>query len=260
MLSHDFSRHHDISRLYDEAYYQAYLFAKGEAAKRDVSSKWHFLRNAHLFDTGLSLSKRIWKGIKNRDLFAPVPTYEPDAKRLENSSSRIILKDGKTAPTPDFFVEPLAFHSLEDIEKTVWITKQSLDYVRKYFSKSRIWLVYIPTISTTYDFVDNKVNVRDRLRFADHDEYGPSLAADARELYAKSNLICDKLAKIAKDIGVPIIDVRSHLRKSARQSDVPLHGPVDWHLNKAGYHAFGMAIIDGMKNEHNNKCKSIGQL
>jgi hypothetical protein len=244
----------DINRLYDEEYYRTYINELGDLGTQKSLSRWHFLRNALLFDTMTKLVKFNYRLYQRDQLFNSRRVYRAASLQAKNTANAVLIR-GQSTPYPDATVEPFAFHSADQIKKAGYVFKHSLAYTKSYFPKAKIWLVYIPAVATSYDHAKGKVVLRDRIRFVDTEKPGPRKSFTNAEIRGQSNKICNVIYEQSQELGVNFIDTRSAIRKAAGEIG-PLHGPNDWgHFNKKGYTVLAEMIYRNMQGFKDRGCR-----
>ncbi len=127
----------------------------------------------------------------------------------------------------------------------------SLQNLQSRFPKSEIFVVYLPSVMTSYRHVENMglahIQVRGR----------PKRAVSISFMEKRSDHICKLINAATSRVGATFIDVRSAVRKATRREI--LHGPRDGsHFNKLGYEVLATAVVNGVRQEKRNKvCKDI---
>lgn len=253
----------DRSRLGDDGYIEQYVLQLAEEGRRSAERRWHFLRNAHLFDTATKLVKLAIKnfGRKAESIFessdpryAGRSRYSPDWSRYEDTKT-FFRSDVGNLPYPHASVEPFAFHSPEQIELSARMFRHSLAYLKRQFPATRIWVVYIGSPIMTYDLVGGIAVLRDRIRSPTSEKPGPERIFTTAELVQASNRICTAIHRATKAVGARFIDTRSGVRTFAR-SQGHLHGPSDpGHFNRKGYTALAETILAGMRSDATTGCE-----
>ena len=145
------------------------------------------------------------------------------------------------------YAEGPALHLSEsEIDQSLFITEQSISYLRGIFHTSRIALVYIPSALSLYEFDSDYVRPAPlELNGSTRDK-----AFKPEEVREKCDFLRKRMSEIAERQKVCIIDPVLELRRTARKQ--LLHGPRDpIHFNREGYKAFANSIIHDVRNSFN---------
>lgn len=152
---------------------------------------------------------------------------------LKNGNTTKVIVNNEIKPLPDGLQGPALELSDGEVNLSIAVFRESLHYLEGLFPKSKIIVVYIPSVLSSYKIVSEQVSVAYWLDFHLH----PS-----RIVTQRSDFISGRIKEIAEDNGFVFIDTRPTLRKLAERQFI--HGPVDWkHFNQDGYEAFAEAII-----------------
>lgn len=253
----------DRSRLGDDRYLKRYILQLAEEGRRLAERRWHFLRNAHLFDTATKLVKLAIKNFggpavtifeSSDPRYAGRTRYSPDWSRYEGTRT-FFRSDVGNLPYPHASVEPFAFHSPEQIEISARMFRHSLAYLKRQFPTARIWVVYIGSPIMAYDLVGGTAVLRDRIRGPVSEKPGPERVFTIAELVQASGRICAAIYRATEAVGARFIDTRHGIRAFARSLG-HLHGPSDpGHLNKKGYAALAETILAGMRSGASTGCE-----
>ena len=121
-------------------------------------------------------------------------------------------------------VPPVALHP-DEIAISMTVLDQSLQQLKKRWPNTKLGIVYVPAVGTTYRVISDTVNIYDK-------ERGKAYASNL--LLPASDATCQQVQKIASNNGIYFRDTRPTIRHAAQQQFI--HGPVDWlHFNEAGY-------------------------
>lgn len=113
----------------------------------------------------------------------------------------------------------------------------SLRYMQSYFKGSEIYLVYLPSVLSCYDFqgevsaqvIDNRKEVY-----------------SAEELVMKSDSLVSYVKSECEKLTINFVDTKEALRN--RSGETFIHGPKDWkHYNEIGYELLAKEIIAAIK-------------
>ena len=231
-----FSDHYDLKKMYDpkdfRKFVDEFFIQKNKMGQQIKPFQWYdnliFLRCV----------KRMVRSFKNPK---EIQDFRPNLAR----KNRIIgnfnqaLINGKIKFLPDNLEGPSLELSQEELNLGAYVFKESLRYMFNLFPKSKVFVVYIPSVLSCYQVVSQNVNIATNK--PNHNIY-PSGMVEQR-----SHLIRNKIKRITEDGGFIFIDTRPEIQKLAQREFI--HGPLDWkHFNKDGYEALAEAIIPYLKN------------
>ncbi|WP_198264321.1 hypothetical protein [sulfur-oxidizing endosymbiont of Gigantopelta aegis] len=182
------------------------------------------------------------------------PLYSDSTETQIKKAGRInsIVVDNKIIKIPDALQSPAFELTEKGIDLGAMVSKQALRYLKNTFKKSKIVVVYIPSVISSYEITSEKVSVinvipddieRDmknsRKQIAIHTNI---------ELEKQSNLVANKIKTISESLGLVFLDARTDLRKASETTVI--HGPIDWnHFNKEGYHVLAESIYKHLKEK-----------
>lgn len=196
----------------------------------DHSASWNLFSGL----IGNYLSKH--KQTEEQNTTISLKTPDENASLL-SAKENIALISGN--PVSLSFCEGPALHlTADEINLSMGIARQSLAYLRKYFSKSKIDLLYLPSSLSIYNFVDcalrpAPLNIKGETR---DNVFDP---ADALEM---NEWLRSEFFSLSNSLGFGFIDTTPFLKEKARLH--LLHGPKDpIHFNRKGYEVFSEAII-----------------
>lgn len=214
-------------------------FFKKEIAQRRVapySNDWG--------NTGWLLSG-IVKIIKNE--FHSKDKNEEFAVFSKNPIGKInrVWVQGKQVNIPDGLQSPSLELNGSETEMGFLALTHSLQYLKNFFTDSRVVVVYIPSVLESYKHASEEVRIssietsHEKLQ---RDIYNIS------ELSTRSNELADRVKSIAVAQGLGFIDTRSQIMAASAQKLI--HGPKDWrHFNRAGYEALAQSIACGLAEQ-----------
>lgn len=234
---------YDMKKLYDKAYFRKFIqeviIDKDRAYAEEIKSfRWYdnlvflkFMRNMISSD----LEKVMGKRSKNTE------EDEEKAKKVKHgkkSSAEMqinrVLVNGKEVAVPDRLQSPALELSEKEIELSVYVFEQSLDYWRQFFKGSKIFVVYIPSPLSSYELASEKVSIQTY--------HGRDKIYEAGDVAKKNALISSRLKKITEEKNCVFINTTEAIRNASKTK--LLHGPKEWkHFNKDGYTVFSEAII-----------------
>lgn len=250
---------YDAASFYDPNYFDQYL--QKEALERYPSyNNQSPLR--HLIFIGLmqvgwnNLQKEIGRAIKRfKNLFyfkkkismvsfkpEPIKTHKVSLNKSSkpySSPKNIAIINEEEVTLPAYLQGPPVTLSIVQIEKAVYIFERSLLFMAKFFSQSKISIIYIPGPASIYSMVGPNISY----------EAGGGRITSKERVSNVSQKGCTKIYEIAKKHGFKFLDTRPYLREHAKRKI--LHGPKDHqHLNREGQTLLAGLIV---KNIINNK-------
>ena len=247
-----FSRKFDVGRIYDKEYFRLFL--------DDV------FQNNNPYEVSTSSLKRLifsrflYKGIK--DLFSE-DKYQENYKNLTRTQKihKLKLNEVNTSYKQERLLKTSRHTILnvaligsekwvfsnknfrppielteDQIKLGIYVFEQSLLYASEFFKGSKIDIVYLPSVTSSYNLLTIKES-----------GLGLSLRKSNYSYLSKIKeveiFLVQEVKKIAEKYGFGFIDVRQDVR-SASKSQI-IHGMVDQnHFNEVGYHVFSDSIIN----------------
>lgn len=153
----------------------------------------------------------------------------PVNKALINKQT-VSLADNMQGPALELTAGELAF-SISIFEKSLKLARQRAD-------KTKLAVIYIPSVLATYQIAGDAVDAQDY--FGKNRHRHPRQAVDVR-----SQHIRQEIRRLTEAAGIVFVDTTTELQQAAKQE--ALHGPKDWnHLNTRGYEVLGQAVVNGM--------------
>ena len=133
------------------------------------------------------------------------------------------------------------------IDAALTVFDISLGWLKRSFPQAAVTVIYLPSPAAIYRHADASVDVYMRWPLND---VGP---VPAREIYAASQRICERIRAMTSAQGVRFIDVRPALRAAAKAG--PIHGPRDWnHFNDTGYRMLGETLARTIDDKASTAC------
>ena len=238
-----FSRKFDVGRIYDKKYFRLFLdgvFQNNNPYEVSTSSLKRLI-----------FSRFLYKGIK--DLFSENKYQENWQKILKSQKiHKLKLNEVYAYPIGHFlnialvgsekwvfsnknFRPPIDLTD-DQIKLGIYVFEQSLLYASEFFKGSKIDIVYLPSVTSSYNLLTIKES-----------GLGLSLRKSNYSYLSKIKegeiFLVQEVKKIAEKYGFGFIDVRQDVR-SASKSQI-IHGMVDQnHFNEVGYHVFSDSIIN----------------
>ena len=238
-----FLKKFDTGRIYDNKYFRLFL--------DDV------FQNNNPYEVSTSSLKRLifsrflYKGIKG--LFSK-NKYEENWQKLLKSQKihKLKLNEVYAYPRGQFLNIALVgsekwvfsnknFHPPIDltddqIKLGIYVFEQSLLYASEFFKGSKIDIVYLPSVTSSYNLLTIKESGLGLRLLKSNSSY-------LSKIKESEIFLVQEVRKIAEKYGFGFIDVRQDVR-SASKSQI-IHGMVDQnHFNKVGYHVFSDSIIN----------------
>lgn len=148
------------------------------------------------------------------------PIFKPQAR-----DTNVVVIAGREEKIPDGLqVPPIALQQ-DEIDSSMEVFDQVLRQVRKRWPHTRLGIIYVPSVAVSYRIASENLNIYDTDRGK---TYPSSLVIPS------SDMICNRIQRIAAANNVYFLDARDAIRHKASQEFI--HGPVDWlHFNEAGY-------------------------
>jgi hypothetical protein len=173
---------------------------------------------------------------------------------LPSTVNRVMIA-GEVRTAGDFQGPPLLMRDPE-IDAAVLVYARSLAWLRRRFPDVPVTVVYLPSPPSVYRHAGQDVELKEV--YAPSDPGGRTfkfgLHAPPAEIYARSEMACDKIRVATEQGGAVFIDARPALRKAAATHFV--HGPRDWnHYNEAGYSALGQLVAQRLSRPEPSACE-----
>ncbi|MBI3589994.1 MAG: hypothetical protein HY094_01280 [Candidatus Melainabacteria bacterium] len=167
----------------------------------------------------------------------------PDCTFINSEKVNKLSDDVKYAISLN--VDDLAGRGLtkNELETSFKILKYSLNFLVNHFPNSKIIVVYIPSLFSSYSLKTNiKYGSYSNFSIKEGSVYTPYYVT------ARSNLIANHISQISNSLAVKFLDTRPSIKLAASKKLV--HGPLDWgHFNRYGYEALSKCIASYLLNE-----------
>jgi hypothetical protein len=165
-----------------------------------------------------------------------------------------VVVAGETRTMGEVQAPPLLMND-DELDKAVLVFSRSLAWLRGRFPDVPVKIVYVPSPPSVYRHAGATVRVKEV--FAPRDPGGATFKFDYRvapaEIYAHSQIACEKIRAATLAGGVDFIDARPAFRKAAATTVV--HGPRDWnHPNEAGYRVLGTLVAERLGRKGPDAC------
>jgi len=186
---------------------------------RSIESK--FFLGRFMFSLAVNESAHFYLHLQQKINPKPHrPVFKPQPR-----NHNTVLIHGEESRIPDGLqVPPVALQESE-IAISMTMLDQSLRQLKRRWPNTKLGMVYVPAVGTSYAVTSETVNIYDTDRGKNY---------PTTRLLPVSDEICQRVRKIALGNGVFFEDARSAIRAAAQQEF--LHGPVDWlHFNEKGY-------------------------
>ena len=233
----------DNDRIYDQSYFKLFL--------DDVFQNQNPYKTSTSFLKRLLFSRFLYKGID--DLFYE-DKYEENVQRVLNKTKIHKFKANEVYRYPRGYFKNIALVGSEkwvfsnknfrppieltddDIKLGIYVFEQSLLYASEFFKGSKIDIVYLPSVTSSYNLLTIKESGLGLRLLKSNSSY-------LSKIKESEIFLVQEVKKIAEKYGFGFIDVRQDVR-SASKSQI-IHGMVDQnHFNKVGYHVFSDSIIN----------------
>ena len=162
---------------------------------------------------------------------------------------------GATKMAGEFQAPPILMSEAE-VDAGIIVFARSLAWLRGRFPEVPVAIVYVPSPPTAYRAAgEGDVHVKEV--FVPSDPAGPTfkfgLTVPASQIYARSQLTCEKLLAATRGAGADFIDARPAFRAAAAKAFV--HGPRDWnHPNELGYRTLGALVAARLDHPGPDAC------
>jgi len=264
-----FFKGYDPNLFYNTLYFDQYL--QKEALERyhsykNNSSFRHLIFTSFLSAGWKNLKKEIKRGTKKfinwfnsnekkfeasfqGKYFSILNISLNTALKPNSSPKNMAIINGKNVLLPAYLQGPPVTLNAEQMKRSVYIFERSLLFIARFFSKSKISIIYIPGPANIYSIVGPMVS---------YELAGGGIASKER-ISKVSQEGCKKIYEIAKSNGFQFLDTRSYFREYAKTN--LLHGPEDYqHLNRSGQILLANVIIkhilNNPANQGINTCKT----
>lgn len=198
-----------------------------------------------------------FSGVNNNLGWLPRAVFKIIKAELKNTKSEKVLGDiqhretgkinrvfvnGKEIKIPDGLQSPAMELSPEETDLGFFAMSKSLQYLKNYFTHSRIVVVYIPAVIESYAKVSDKVSISNII--AEDPVKGIEIH-NSGKLMLRSDEIAERVKKISESFGITFIDSRPAIRAASTKQII--HGPIDWkHYNHKGYEVLAKSVVSGL--------------
>jgi hypothetical protein len=165
-----------------------------------------------------------------------------------------IVIGGETRMAGEFQAPPVLMTEAE-VDKGVLVFARSISWLRGRFPEVPVTAVYVPSPPTVYRHAGKEVHVKEV--FVPSGPNGPTFrfgfTVPAADIYARSQMTCEKIRAATIAAGAGFIDARPAFRKAAAKAFV--HGPRDWnHPNELGYRTLGTLVAGKIDQSQPDAC------
>ncbi len=155
------------------------------------------------------------------------------------TTSQSIVVDGRVASIPEGLQGPALELDSNSLATSLNVLDQSLKHLLASFPDTRVLMVDVPSVLTSYSFVNDSVSSQ---TYHQGESRQP-----ASKIARQSDYICNELRTLSLQRGIGFFDARPALRKMAMKQKI--HGPLDWkHLNRTGQTVLGQAVAQTIKD------------
>jgi len=164
-----------------------------------------------------------------------------------------VIIDGATRTGGEWQAPPLIMTEPQ-IDTSVLIFSRSLAWLRGRFPDIPVTIVYVPAPPTVYHLAGD-VHVKEV--YAPSDPGGPTYkfgqVVAPVQIYARSQMTCQKIRAATVAGGAGFIDARPAFRRAAAKAFI--HGPRDWnHPNQLGYTVLGTLVAQKIDQKEPDAC------
>jgi len=235
----------DYAQINNHDYFQNYI----QEVALNQDSLYQQAQRLHWYDQ-LYLGKFVLRS--SAALMAQIPALFQSRQNPSSNASRSPLNppgrfewtepgslnqahiNGQTIQLPDKLQGPSM--DLTDDEKNIALIsfRESLRFLKLHLPHTKIVIVYIPSVISSYDITSTQVSVQSPAR-------RKQFIFNTSAVIRQSDWIAMHIQEISQAESVPFVDSRSFIREAGNTQ--ALHGPLDWnHFNHAGYQALTQAI------------------
>jgi len=191
------------------------------------------------------LPRATFKVLKNELKTKKVGWELGDIHIQQTGKFNSVWVNDKEIKIPDNIQAPTLDLTSAETELGFLAFSKSLEYLKNFFNKSQIIVVYIPSVIESYSRMSEKlsiINIRTKNKYIEE-------IYTSSQLMQRSNEIADRVKKISTSFGLSFIDTRADIRAASTQQLI--HGPVDWlHFNRKGYEVLAQSISCGMAKQN----------
>lgn len=237
----------DYTQINNDSYFLHYI----QDVALDQDSLYQRAQTLHWFDE-LYLAKFVWRAsavllsqIPNlfQDKVAPPSTRSPlnpggRFEWTEPGTINHVRVQGEDLQLPDTLQGPSM--DLNNDEKNIALLsfRAALRFLKQQLPNTRIVVVYIPSVISSYDISSTRVSLQSHAR---RKQFLFTKAAVKQQ----SDWMAEQIRQVSESEQLHFIDTRPPLRQAASQQ--LLHGPLDWnHFNRAGYQTLAQALAAGL--------------
>jgi len=237
----------DNDRIYDQSYFKLFL--------DDVFQNQNPYKTSTSFLKRLLFSRFLYKGID--DLFYK-DKYQENVQRVLNKTKIHKFKANEVYRYPRGYFKYIALVGSEkwvfsnknfrppieltddDIKLGIYVFEQSLLYASEFFKGSKIDIVFLPSVTSSYHLLTLEDSGSGLNRLESNYSY-------LAKIKKSGIFLLNEIKKIAEKHGFGFIDVGPDVRSASKYQII--HGVVDQnHFNKTGYHVFSDSIINQSDN------------
>ena len=230
-----FSKTHQRERLMESAYFDRFIIeiVEGEDALADrkhspgITDKLYLGR--FILELARDLYRKIRYGMSELQL-----SIKEEQRDWAPGNTNLALIGNKVQAMPDQLQSPAMELNEKETSQALHVFERALVRLQHHFPTSKIGLIYIPSVLSSYKITSEKVSIQTY--------HGRSEFYSSIDMLNRTDALFQRVSDIALRNGAQIMDARPELHKaSAKQS---IHGPNDWkHLNQIGQDALAQAVI-----------------
>lgn len=203
-------------------------FTKKSLSWLFVQRRWANRRPTHARPD----ARPMGEGAEDEDQAAKPDKTSPEVNRARVGGKIVSLPEGLQSPGLEL--------DAGEIARGVLVFEHSIRYLKSYFPKAEMTVVYIPSPLTCYELVSEKVSIETR--------QNRSPIRDAKLVPPASDGIEAAVRAASMRAGCGYVDAREVLRRAGGKRII--HGPWDWyHFNRHGYKALADRITAELRKE-----------
>jgi len=226
---------YDSGRIYDQDYFKTFI---DDTVKKRTSFNFfkNFIFGRFIFGViGNTISTLFFQQEEKKDSQDdPSPDLHIETNKIKQGSEAVNL--------PPFLQGPALGIDSDQMKLSLYVLDRSLDYIKNYFKETQFFVVYIPSVLSSYTITSQYVS----------ESKSGNRVFPTEDMYKNSSYIAARVKELAEKNAMCFIDIRDNFR-NATENEI-IHGPKDWkHLNMHGYQLLARSVYEGLKR-HGMKC------
>jgi hypothetical protein len=219
---------YDPGMIYEEDYFRKFI---DETVTRRTSFNFfkNFIFGRFIFGIiGNNISSLFFQQEEKKDSQddpLPDPTIETNK-----------IKGSEIVNLPPFLQGPALGFDSDQMKLSLYVLEQSLNYIKNYFKETQFFVVYIPSVLSSYTITSQYVS----------ESKSGNRVFPTEDMYKNSSYIAARVQELSEKNGMCFIDIRDNFRNATKNEII--HGPKDWeHLNMKGYQLLARSVFEGLK-------------